>query len=147
MRRFPFLIAMASFALLSIQLYSGQILLDDVMTKEEQKKTGVKKLTYAQKVALESWLNKNFTLKTKTEETTPELTLSINIEDGRKLELSDSSIWEVAPNDISTAAIWLTPFPIKIAPSNDPEYPYLLINAYSGASVKARKVRPLAGSG
>lgn len=143
MRRSPLLIAIAALTLITSQLCSDQILLDDVMTKEEQKKTGIKKLNYAQKVALEAWLNKNFVLKTKAEVITAGLTLSINIEEGKKLELSDNSIWEVAPNDVPTAAVWLTPFPVKIAPSNDPQYPSLIINTYSGASVKARKLAPM----
>ncbi len=145
MHRAPLLIVIATLTLITSQLCSDQILLEDVMTKEEQKKTGVKKLNYAQKVALEAWLNKNFVLKTKAEETTSGLTLSINIDDGKQLELSDNSIWQVAPGDISTAAVWLTPFPVKIAQSNDPQYPHLIINTYSGVSVRARKlasVRP-----
>jgi hypothetical protein len=115
-----------------------QIVLDDVMSQEEQQKTGVSNLSLDQKVALEAWLNKTFAAKIKEKETEGQLSLSINIDNGQKLQLSDNSIWEVNPNDVPTAAVWIIPFPVKIVPSNDPEYPSLIVNLNSGVSVKAK---------
>lgn len=132
-------------ALLSILLFSAHlnadiILIDSVMSKEEQIKTGVATLSPTQKIALEHWINDTFTLKTATTASSSTLTLSINIDNGKKLELSDNSIWEIAPADISTAAVWITPFPVEITHSNDPNYPYTLTNMRSHVSVKARKI-------
>jgi len=140
MRRSTFLVAISALALLSSQLQAQQIVLDEVMTKEERQKTGVDRLTLAQKVELEAWLNKNFVLKPKGEVKEKQLSLSINIDNGQKLQLSDNSIWEIDPTDVQTSSIWIIPFPVKLVPSNDPEYPCLIVNVNSGVSVKARKV-------
>lgn len=147
MRRSLFIIAISS---LSLSQLHAQILLDDVMSKDDQKKSGVANLSLKQKVYLENWINKTFVLKTeqicpdapaKMEAESP-LTLSINIDNGQKLELSDNSMWEVDPKDLATSAIWIIPFPIKVTPNNDPNYPFTLTNINTGASVKARKATP-----
>lgn len=126
--------------LLSSHLQAGQIILDEVMSQEEQKKTGVAKLSPKEKIALETWLNKTFALQVKDQKTETNLSLSININNGQKLQLSDGSIWEIAPSDIQTSAIWITPFAVKIVPSNDPDFPFLIVNVNSGVSVKAKRL-------
>jgi hypothetical protein len=142
MHRSTFVIVVASLALLMTQLQAQDFILDDVMSRDDQRKTGVSTLTIGQKLALESWLNKNFVLKPKeqTPQPQPELSLSINIDNGQKLRLSDNSLWEIAPNDVQTAAVWITPFPVQIKSSGDPDYPCLLVNLNSGMSVKARPI-------
>lgn len=123
-------------------------LLDDVMSKDVQQKTGVANLTPVQKAALEDWLNANFEVKNSmTEKQTPEVMLSINIEGGKKLQLSDGTMWEVDPNDIVQSSVWITPFPMRIVPSDSTDYPFLLVNKISGVSVKARKIAPSSPSG
>lgn len=122
--------------------HAAGIVLDEVMSKEEQQKAGINKLSVKEKVELEAWLNRTFVLKVQKVEPTAALSLSININNGKQLELSDGSLWEIAPNDIQTSAVWITPFPVKIVPSNDPDFPFLLVNANSGVSVKAKKVLP-----
>ena len=118
-------------------------LLDQVMNKDVQQKTGVAKLTPNQRKALKTWLNQTFELKTvKEEPKEAEIFLSINIDGGKKLELSDGSTWEVDPNDVGQSSVWITPFPMRIVPSNDSNYPFLLVNKISGISVKARKISP-----
>lgn len=118
-------------------------LLDQVMNKDVQQKTGVAKLTPNQRKALETWLNQNFDIKTVKEETKEvAIFLSINIDGGKKLQLSDGSMWEVAPSDVAQSSSWVTPFPMQIVPSNDSNYPFLLVNKISGLSVKARKISP-----
>jgi hypothetical protein len=140
MHRSTFIIALASLTLFLTQLEAQPIVLDEVMSKEDQMKTGVADLSMKQKVALETWLNANFVLKSKEQPPPSELSLSINVDNGQKLQLSDNSLWEIAPNDIQTSAVWITPFPIKITPSHDPDYPCLLVNLNSGISVKARQI-------
>ncbi len=139
---FPLLLTMFVMTLSQLQ---AQIILDEVMSRDEQKKTGVATLSRTQKTALEAWLNQNFVLKSKEEAPPPqqsELSLSINIDNGQKIELSDNSLWEIAPSDVPTSAIWITPFPVKIIPSGDPDYPCSIVNLNSGVSVKARPSKP-----
>lgn len=119
------------------------ILLDEVMSKDVQQKTGVANLTPVQKAALEDWLNATFEVKSsKIEKQAPEVMLSINIDAGRKLQLSDGTMWEVDPNDVVQSSVWITPFPMRIVPSDSTDYPFLLVNKTSGVSVKARKIVP-----
>ena len=141
MRRAVFALAFISIAISYSHLHA-QILLDEVMSNEDQKKTGVVNLTKDQKIALEAWIDQNFTLKAKPKAPETELSLSINIDKGQKLQLSDNSLWEISPDDVSTSSVWLTPVPIKITPSGDLNYPCLIIDQNSGISVKARRISP-----
>ncbi len=128
-------------ALLTISPAFATIFLDDVMNKEDQKKIGIARLSPNQKLLLENWINQTFVLKTvSTPQSTEPLTLSMNMDEGRKLQLSDGSLWEVDPTDIVQSSIWMLPATIMIAPSNDPEYSCFLINQNSGVSVKARQI-------
>lgn len=142
MYRSIFFFALSGISLLASAAYAQNILLDDVMSREEQKKTGVYNMTMQQKVELEAWINRTFILKPVSTPQTSGLTLSININNGEKIQLSDGSLWEIAPSDVPTASSWLTPFPIKVLPSNDPNYPTQLVDVQSGSSVKARQVTP-----
>lgn len=134
---FLVLATVALYPLIADQL----IILDEVMDKDEQKQTGIDRLNMRQKIALEDWLNKKFVLKKTHSEKESELSMSINIENGKRLQLSDNSVWEIAPHDVSTSSVWITPFPVKITSSNDPNYPCLITNTISGASVRARLVQ------
>jgi|GEM_PF-865907 len=122
--------------------FSQQLLLDDIMSTEDQKKTGVAYLTPNQRIALEEWANKNCNCPSKkpvSEEKNQGLYMSINIDNGKEIQLSDNSIWEVDPRDYAISEAWLTSFPIKISPSDDPEYPFLLVNKITGVSIRVRK--------
>jgi hypothetical protein len=126
---------------------SGSIMLDDVMTPQEQQKTGINRLTPAEKQELEKWLNENFTFKLPEAAAQPEpqkkeLYLSENINNGKQLRLSDGSVYEIAPDDLVRTSFWITPFMIKIVPSQDPNYPYQIINTNTGTAVKAKQVSP-----
>lgn len=140
MSRSFFFLSLATITLTFSHLQAKQIMLDDVMTREEQKKTGITKLSLKEKIELENWLNRTFILKAQDQPTDAQLFLSININNGQKLQLSDESIWEIAPDDVSTAAVWITPFAVKIIPGNNPEYPFLIVNINTGISVNARKL-------
>jgi hypothetical protein len=116
------------------------MLLDEIMSKDDQRKSGVAYLTPNQRSALEVWINKNCNCSEKNIQPEQQpLFLSINIDNGRKIQLSDDTVWEVDPRDYPTSEAWLTPIPIKIIPSNDPNYPSLLVNKNTGVSVKVRK--------
>jgi hypothetical protein len=52
-----------------------------------------------------------------------QLYLSLNINDGAILQLSDGTTYEIAPNDRLYSAYWITPFPLSVGASGDPDYP------------------------
>lgn len=118
----------------------GMIRLNDVMSQDEQKKTGVSQLTDDQKKELEQWINNTFVLKTTASESGM-LTLQQNLQNGSQLELSDGSIYAIAPSDQAKTSFWLTPISIKVSPSGDPMFPTLLTNSLTGVSVKAKLVK------
>ncbi len=126
----------------------ARIFLDDAMSPEEQKKTGVAELSYPQRLALEQWLNDNFVAKAPEEEkkiNTNPLYLSQNIDNGKTLMLTDDSVWEVKPEDRSVSESWLTPFPLSITDNTDPDkttYPKKISNSNTNTSVKVRMIRP-----
>ncbi len=137
-----------SICLLPCLPMNATILLNDVMNKDLQKRTGVADLSYKQRLALEQWLNDTFVLKNDNEEKSEkkEIYLSQNINGGQQLELSDGSRWEVAPADVSRASFWLIPFPLKIVQNEDPkdnaQYPSVIINQNTGVGVKVRMTSP-----
>jgi len=116
------------------------LLLDEVMSKEDQKKTGVIDLKPNQKIALENWINKNCPCAGQAKSEKAEaLFLAINVEGGKKIQLSDGSLWEIDPRDYSVSSTWLSPMPIKLTPSYNRSFPTLLVNKNTGVSVKARR--------
>ena len=129
-------------------LHAEQFYLNDVMSKEMQKKTGVDHLSYKQRLALENWLNENFVQRSQPLEKkkTEAITLSQNIDNGKILELSDGSMWQVAPEDIERAAFWIVPFPLYFVENNDPsdmsEYPMKIVNQNTNLGVKVKQIRP-----
>lgn len=131
------LAVLASLSLLAAQL------LDFDMTREEQKATGVYKLTDNQKQALQRWIDRHYT---RREEPLVEnanhapAVLSENLQNGRYIRLSDRTTWEINPNDTALTQGWITPAEIIISQSGDSNYPYKLTNSLTGSSVKARKV-------
>jgi hypothetical protein len=117
------------------------IILDEVMSLEDQKRTGVAYLTTNQRIALEDWLNKNCncTNRIAPPEAKKNLYVSINIDGGKKIQLNDNTIWDVNPHDYPISEAWLASIPIKIDPSDDPEYPFLLVNRNTGESIRVKK--------
>jgi len=118
---------------------SPAITLDKTMPKDIQDSTGISKLTAAQKLALEKWLNENFTWVKAPKE---KPSLSENLDGGQKLRLSDGSLYAIAPKDTIRTALWITPFPIDITESGDPEYPCKLTNTNTNSSVFAKQLEP-----
>jgi hypothetical protein len=120
-------------------LLGKQLILDEVMSKEDQKKTRVIYLTPNQRSALEVWVNQNCNCAPENPTQATNLFLSINIMNGQKIQLTDNSIWEIDPQDYTISEAWLASIPIKIIPSEDPDFPYLLVNKNTGIGVRARK--------
>ncbi len=119
---------------------NGEVNLSKMMTPEEQKMTGLTNLSPAQKKALEGWIDQNFMVKTEQMENKEQLSLSLNINGGKKILLSDHSLYEIAPADVDTASVWLSPVTIEIQQSGDPDYPVKLVNLDANQSVKAKKL-------
>ena len=127
-------------------LYTSNVLgtmrLNEVMSMDEQKKTGVATLTDAQKKQLESWINEKFVLKPTTMTAASSSTyLEQNIQSGAQLVFSDGSIYEIAPTDRSKTVFWLTPIAVTIEPSGDPNYPSKITNTLTKVSVIGKMVR------
>jgi hypothetical protein len=109
------------------------------MTDQEKQETGYNSLTKQQQRAWNLWISQNLTpLKGTTQ--AENLSLSVNSQGGRVLILSDGSKWEVDPDDVHISSIWLTPFPLEIAPSHSEKYPNILINLTSKEQVHVKQI-------
>lgn len=113
------------------------------MTPKQKKRTGVARLSEKQKAALQQWIDSNYVAK----ENKPRLAaktlapiIEQNLNNGRNIQLSDGSLWEINPSDTPITQSWITPVEIAVSDSHDPTYPYILTNSLTGSSVKARKV-------
>src|ERR1700722_1167340 len=127
--------------LTALPLWSSPLILDEVMSREDQQRTGVAYLSTNQRIALEQWLNLNCNCPSRITPTEKQenLFVSINIDSGRKIQLNDNSIWDIDPRDYAISEAWLASIPIKIVPSDDPDFPYLLVNRNTGVSIRAKK--------
>jgi len=120
----------------------GIMRLNEVMSVDEQKKTGVSGLSDVQKKELESWINDKFVLKTVTAApAAPPIYLQQNIQGGTQLMFSDGSVYEIAPTDRAKATFWLTPIAITLEPSGDPNYPSKITNTLTNVSVNGKMVK------
>lgn len=129
------------FLLLFLMVHAfSEIEFEEVMTRKQMEQTGIDQLNYTQKKALEEWINNNFEPKQSLVKQNEQLYLSFNINEGEKLELSDGSTYEIAPEDRLYTIYWITPFPVKLGRSNNPKYPVKITNMNTGTSVKGRQV-------
>lgn len=73
-----------------------------------------------------------------------ELTVVLVLRGGRVLKLSDGSSWQIAPQDINTASVWLFSPPIEVKKNKDAKtnYPYTITNKTTGSSVLAQRIPP-----
>lgn len=113
------------------------IVLDEIMCKEDQKNTGIATLNRQQRLALEAWLNEHVTLKAEDADKTS-VYLSLNIGNGKVLQLSDGSYYQVAPDDVIYASSWIIPFEVVFTASKNADFPILLHNMTTGTSVKVK---------
>lgn len=125
--------------LLANSLYSAT--LDDYMSAQEQRTTGVINLTPDQKEALAGWLATQFE-PTPPPPAKKTMYLSENLSKGQILVMSDGSRYKINPNDISTSALWLFPISVEIGQSTDPNYPLTITNTSSKSVVRAQIITP-----
>lgn len=71
------------------------------------------------------------------------LQMSLNLLEGRFLQLSDNSVWKVNPDDVDIASSWLTPAEIEISKSENKDYPCKLSNQLTRSSIRARRLASL----
>ncbi|NGX38792.1 MAG: hypothetical protein KR126chlam1_00103 [Chlamydiae bacterium] len=71
-----------------------------------------------------------------------QLYLSLNVDSGSRLELSDGSAYEIDPDDWIYTTYWITPFPVELGKSDDPNYPVRITNLTSGTSVNGKEISP-----
>lgn len=69
-----------------------------------------------------------------------QLYLSLNIEKGSKLQLSDGSTYLISPADRIYSEYWITPFPVKVSKSKDPDFPSKITNINTGTSVNGKEI-------
>lgn len=120
---------------------AAQIQLDEVMTRQQMQQTGINRLNFSQRMALQEWINDNFEPKENALGNQKEqLFLSLNINDGQKLELSDGKTYEIAPEDRLYTMYWITPIPVMLGRSNDSQYPIRITNMNTGTSVNAKEI-------
>ena len=80
-----------------------------------------------------------FSIVQKLEQKKP-LLLQENLYNGKILKLSDETLWEVAPQDLTITRVWLSSFPVEVKESGQTPYPFFIINQQSQTKVL---VRPL----
>jgi hypothetical protein len=113
--------------------------IESEMTPQDVAKTGISKLSGAEKTALQEWIDHHYWKKLKRNKKEPGPILQENLQNGRFIGLSDHSIWEILPADTPITQSWITAVEIKIEPSSDSDYPYKLTNTLTGSSIKAKK--------
>lgn len=114
--------------------------LEEMMSLEDQKTTGVIRLTKEQKEALAKWLVKHgYFDKVVGDDTIHALKIAMNVYEGKILMLSDNSVYEIAPDDRNVASQWLSAIPIKVSKSTNRDYPFVLTNLRSHISIKAKQ--------
>ena len=144
----PFIVVTIIIVLLSSISYSKKnfvINLDDLMTPEEQKKTGISKLTEAEKEELEKWLTGIFIM------TASEISkihqklggerhwIKEKLDGGRYLILENNIVWEISPLDRVNTFLWM-PLEDVLIIKNDHGflYPYKIINVDNNETVDAK---------
>ena len=133
------MIRLISIFLITTSLW-GQIALEEMMTPEQMHETGIDSLNQTQKQALENWINNTCTPKeSHSEEEENPLYLSMNIGQGSKIQLSDGTVYDINPEDRIYSSYWITPVPISLSKSDDPNYPVKITNANTGSSVKGKQ--------
>lgn len=125
--------------------------LEQMMTPADKEKTGYSSLTASQRQALDTWVGQHFAPKSSTAQGAKKdnsrieyskLSLSLNVDNGQRLILSDNSEWQVSPDDVDTASAWLSPVVIQIMPSDNPIYTQKLVNLDAGTWVKVKRITP-----
>lgn len=66
------------------------------------------------------------------------LSLTLNINGGAYLKLSNGHFYAIDPKDRIYSSAWITPFKILLSESSDPQYPVRITNLQTGTSINGR---------
>jgi hypothetical protein len=131
--------------ILALSLIAAQVVEFD-MDQKQQKATGVTKLSKKEKRSLKEWIDHHYAKREQplADANTPKApTMQDNYYNGRFIRLSDSSLWEINPEDSAITQGWITPVEIVATPNTEGNYTYKLTNSLTGSSVRARRVTAL----
>ncbi len=133
---------------------------EKLMSKEDQKRTGVSRLTPTERRALEEWMYQwtvkavRFASRSGQERNTQSVPrargtclqtgsghwVSKTIEGGKYVELEDGSLWEISALDRINSMLWLVTENIAIVASQNPIYPCRMINKDSEDTAEAKRI-------
>ncbi|MCI5052586.1 MAG: hypothetical protein MRY21_05560 [Simkaniaceae bacterium] len=136
------LLTVSAFALNQEPAHSAT--LNQSMSIQEQKDTGVDQLNKQQRQNLETFLQ-NYHLKAQRKTTSKKTvkvsqsTLSLNIDEGAFIQLEDGTVWEIDPTYRDIAAGWLLPVLIVVEENPGSSYPYKLYNTKTKHTIEAKK--------
>lgn len=112
----------------------------ETMTQEERVKTGIHKLSVAEKTALQDWIAQSYSAKSK-EPKVPQV--SEVLANGQYVKLSDGTLWKIHPSDTPITQGWITPVEIIVQQNGTAPYPYTLTNSLTGSVVRAQSAQAL----
>jgi len=124
--------------------------LDAVMSKADQDRTGVSKLSPKERAALEQWLTDfAITIATKAPgDASPQPKVAgyagigqkhwvkSKADGGKFIQLEDGSLWEISPIDKINTMLWLPLDDVVVVESTNPLYPYKLVGERDAAEAK-----------
>ncbi len=150
-------LAVAFVALANAQNAPPRLPLDRLMSKEDQAATGVSNLTDTERAALEVWLT-NFGLRVMQAGQNPaapkaapraagpyaglnvEHWIKAVVERGQTIQLDDGSLWQINPFNKIDAILWMGVERVTVIESNNPLYPYKLVNTDSKSAAEAKLI-------
>jgi len=120
------------------------------MTKADQERTGVSKLSAKEKAALEQWLTRfAIAVATKVAPEAPAAPkaaaygaagqkhwVKSKADGGAFVQLEDGSLWQISPLDKINTMLWLPTENVVVVESNNPQYPYKLVGERDTAEAK-----------
>lgn len=124
--------------------------LDAVMSRADQDRTGVSKLSPKERAAFEQWLTDfAITVATKTAAdaaAAPKAAaypaighkrwVKSKADGGKFIKLEDGSLWEVSPIDKINTMLWLPLDDVVVVESKNPLYPYKLVGERDAAEAR-----------
>ncbi len=133
-------ISLLASLLISLSLQGTE--LSEIFSSEQMKKLGLEKLSKEEQSDLLQWIESEKQSKNSPEPTPqslPQTIRSVNSQTGQ-LHLLDASIWEVSKEDLDTVTYWYPGQKVYISPSQNGEYPFLLLNHQNRQTVAAVKI-------
>ena len=139
----PIVLCLTAISILAADSSSQGLLLDQLMTKDEQARTGVSKLSQGERAALEQWLIKFAVTSANLGKTQPSAMVpkssgydglgqkhwvKTRTEGGALIQLEDGSLWQIAPLDKIYTALWLPIQNVVVAQSDNPQFPFKLVS-------------------